>query len=104
MGHHIGDEGVSLEWSQVSNELVYRVCTLYPKNFIGVCQLPQSPGVDIKGSVAELERCVLEYGFVGCNLNPDPSGGHWTDPPLSDRYWYPIYEKLVALDVPALIY
>ena len=36
-----------------------------------------------------------ELGFVGVNLNPDPSGGYWTDPPLTDKYWYPIYEKLV---------
>ena len=26
-----------------------------------------------------------ELGFVGCNLNPDPSGGYWTAPPLTDR-------------------
>ena len=25
MSHHIGDEGVSLEWSQVSNEMIYRL-------------------------------------------------------------------------------
>jgi 4-oxalmesaconate hydratase len=43
-------------------------------------------------------------GFVGCNLNPDPSGGAWTGPPLSDRGWYPLYEKLVELDVPAMIH
>src|SRR5205807_9739742 len=55
MAHHIGDAGISLEWSQISNELVHRVCTLYPQNFIGVCQLPQSPGVDPKGCIAELE-------------------------------------------------
>ena len=42
MSHHIGDEAVSLEWSQLSNELIYRLTTLYPENFIGVCQLPQS--------------------------------------------------------------
>jgi len=38
------------------------------------------------------------------NLNPDPSGGFWRDPPLTDRHWYPLYEKLVALDVPAMIH
>ena len=27
--------------------------------------------------IPELERCVKELGFVGCNLNPDPSGGYW---------------------------
>ena len=45
-----------------------------------------------------------ELGFVGCNLNPDPSGGHWQDPPLTDRWWYPLYEKLVELDVPAMVH
>src|SRR5262245_39443528 len=45
MSHHIGDFNVSLAWSQLCNEMIHRVCTLYPKNFIGVCQLPQSPGV-----------------------------------------------------------
>jgi 4-oxalmesaconate hydratase len=47
---------------------------------------------------------VNELGFVGVNLNPDPSGGHWSGPPLTDRYWYPIYEKLVELEVPAMIH
>jgi 4-oxalmesaconate hydratase len=47
---------------------------------------------------------VRELGFVGCNLNPDPSGGHWNSPPLTDRHWYPFYEKMVELDVPAMIH
>jgi len=47
---------------------------------------------------------VNELGFVGCNLNPDPSGGHWTSPPLTDRYWYPLYEKMCELDVPAMVH
>jgi len=54
--------------------------------------------------IPELERCVEEYGFIGCNLNPDPSGGYWTDPPLTDKWWYPLYEKLVELDVPAMVH
>ena len=57
-----------------------------------------------KTCIPELEKCVKEYGFVGINLNPDPSGGHWTSPPLSDRHWYPIYEKMVELDIPAMIH
>src|SRR5512135_2146852 len=44
MGHHIGDESVSLEWSQICNDLIARVVSLFPQNFIGVCQLPQSIG------------------------------------------------------------
>ena len=104
MAHHIGDEAVSLAWSEQCNDLIARVCGLYPKNFVGVCQLPQSPGAPPAHSARELERCVNELGFIGCNLNPDPSGGHWTSPPLYDRHWYPLYEKMVELDVPAMVH
>jgi len=104
MAHHVGDEATSQEWTRACNDLIKRVVDLFPETFIGVCQLPQSPGVPIANSVAELERCVLELGFVGCNLNPDPSGGHWTSMPLTDKSWYPFYEKMVELDVPAMIH
>src|SRR3954453_14934048 len=66
MGHHVGDEAVSARWAQVNNDLIARVVELYPDSFIGVCQLPQSPGVPIASSVTELRRCVEELGFVGC--------------------------------------
>lgn len=104
MNHHIGDERVSQQWTEACNNLIKRVVDLYPEYFIGVCQLPQSPGVPISRSIAELERCVTELGFVGCNLNPDPSGGHWQSKPLTDKSWYPFYEKMVELDVPAMIH
>ncbi|GLQ74745.1 amidohydrolase family protein [Vibrio penaeicida] len=104
MGHHIGNQTTSKYWSEHCNDLIYRITQLYPKNFIGAAQLPQSPNSDLKASAAELERCVTELGFVGCNLSPDPSGGHWTAPPLDDRYYYPIYEKMSELGVPAMIH
>jgi 4-oxalmesaconate hydratase len=104
MAHHIGDEAVSQAWTRACNDLIHRVVDLYPDNFVGVCQLPQSPGVPISHSVAELERCINDLGFIGCNLNPDPSGGHWTAAPLTDKHWYPFYEKMVELDVPAMIH
>ena len=91
-------------WTRRCNDLIQRVVQLFPDYFIGVCQLPQSPGVSIAHSIGELERCVNELGFIGCNLNPDPSGGHWTAPPLTDRAWYPFYEKMVELDVPAMVH
>ncbi len=104
MGHHLGNATTSLQWSRVCNDLIYRVCSLYPENFAAVCQLPQSPGVPPANCIGELARCVEELGFIGCNLNPDPSGGYWSDPPLTDRFWYPLYERMVELDVPAMIH
>jgi 4-oxalmesaconate hydratase len=104
MAHHIGDFNTSSTWAAICNELIYRVNQLFPNHFIGAAMLPQSPSVDPKTSVKELEKCIREYGFVGLNLNPDPSGGHWREPPLSDKHWYPIYEKMVEYDVPAMIH
>jgi 4-oxalmesaconate hydratase len=104
MEHHFGDEAVSARWAQVSNDLIARVAGLFPGRFAGACQLPQSPGVPIERSIGELRRCVLELGFAGCNLNPDPSGGHWSAPPLTDRSWYPFYEAMCELDVPAMVH
>ncbi|HTM26317.1 MAG TPA: amidohydrolase family protein [Vicinamibacterales bacterium] len=104
MGHHFGNARVSRFWTEVSNDLIHRACTLFPDRFVGVCALPQSPGVPPKECCEELERCVKEFGFIGCNLNPDPSGGYWTDPPLGDEWWYPLYEKLVELDATAMMH
>ncbi len=105
MGHHLGNESTSRFWTEHCNELIHRLARLYPGKFVGVCQLPQTPGVAPgRTCISELERCVNEFGFVGCNLNPDPSGGYWVDPPLGDRYWYPLYEKLVEMDVPAMVH
>lgn len=104
MAHHESDAAGNAVWTDLCNTLIHRVCRLFPENFVGVCQLPQAPGVAPANCIPELERCILEYGFVGCNLNPDPSGGYWTDPPLTDPWWYPLYEKMVELDVPAMVH
>jgi 4-oxalmesaconate hydratase len=95
---------VSESWARANNDLISRVVNLYPETFVGVCMLPQSPDTDLNSSVAELERCVTQLGFIGCNLNPDPGGGHFRSPPLTDPYWFPFYEKMVELDVPAMIH
>ncbi|MFJ1258693.1 amidohydrolase family protein [Cupriavidus sp. CuC1] len=104
MAHHVGNFEISSTWASICNELCHRVAGLFPQQFIGAAMLPQSPGVAPETCIPELVRCVEDYGFVAINLNPDPSGGHWTAPPLSDRSWYPIYEKMVEYDIPAMIH
>ena len=106
MDHHTCDEASNVVWARYANDLVYRACQLYPQQFVPACQLPQAAGVPPRERVfEELQRCVVERGFVAANMNPDPTGGRWTDPPLWDRdWWYPLYEKLVELDIPAMIH
>ena len=104
MAHHIGDFQVSSTWAAICNELCHRVSQLFPDHFIPAAMLPQSPGVDPRTCLPELKKCVEELDAVAINLNPDPSGGHWTSPPLTDRHWYPIYEKVIEYDVPVMIH
>ena len=104
MEHHVPDPAIAVAWARACNDLIARVVALFPGSFAGVCQLPQTPNGALDNSIAELHRCVEELGFVGCNLNPDPSGGFWTAPPLTDEHWFPLYETMVDLDVPAMIH
>jgi 4-oxalmesaconate hydratase len=104
MEHHVPDAPTAKAWAQACNDLIARVVELFPNHFAAACQLPQTPGGQLDDCVDELRRCVDELGFVACNLNPDPSGGHWTSPPLTDSYWFPLYEALVELDVPAMVH
>jgi predicted TIM-barrel fold metal-dependent hydrolase len=95
-----------VQWfTEEVNNIIYRDTQLFPGKFYGVCSMPQAAGEPIEKSLPELERCIKELGFVGTLLNPDPyeNSGHEA-PPLGDKYWYPLYEKLCELDVPAHIH
>ena len=105
MGHHFGPPIVSRYWTEACNDLIARVAKRWPDKISPVCQLPQSPGVSPKEWVDELDRCVKELGFVGCNVNPDMAGGREPlTPSLASDWWYPLWEKMVELDVPCTIH
>lgn len=94
-----------VEWfTEETNDVIHRVCQAEPDRFRGVAGLPQSMDTDPKRWMAELRRCVIELGFVGATFNPDPYEGTRQPPPLGDEFWYPVWETLCELDVPALIH
>ena len=96
---------VSQWFIEECNTMVAQQCRLFPNVFRGICGLPQSPFTPVKSWLPEVERCVKENGFVGCLINPDPSEATSYDTPgMGDEYWYPLYEKLVELDVPGYIH
>ncbi len=87
------------------HNIIHRAVKLYPDRFAGVLMLPQVAGEPINIVLPELERCVKELGFVGCLVNSDPYENSGREAPgMGDRYWYPLYEKLVELDVPAMLH
>src|SRR5437773_853975 len=67
-------------------------------------QPPQVGGEPVSVAFPELERCVKELGFVGTLIDTDPGEGDNSTPTLDDEYWYPLWEKMVELDIPGLIH
>ena len=105
MAHSTKPAKVGLEWNRSVNNVIHRQVRMFPDRLRGVAGLPQYRDASPENCLEELDRTVNELGFVGCLLNPDPTEGDATPPPgLGDPFWYPLYERMVALDVPALIH
>jgi predicted TIM-barrel fold metal-dependent hydrolase len=90
-------------WSRTTNDTIAGQCKLHPDRFVGVAQLPQSPDLNIKACVAELERAISHLGFVGAILNPDP-GADRQAPGVDDEAWYPLYEAAEALNATLVVH
>ncbi len=95
-----------VQWfTEETNNIIHRQTKLYPNQFIGIAGLPQMAGEPLDIALKELDRCVSQLGFRGCLVNPDPYENDGRKaPPMGDRYWYPLYEKLCELDVPGHIH
>ena len=87
-------------WVAANNDLIARTIALHPTRFRGVAGLPQVGGQPVEVVFDELDRAINELGFVGVLLNPDPGEGDGKTPTLGDEYWYPLYERLAAKNVP----
>lgn len=93
-------------WAQSVNDSIATQVGFYPNRLQGIANLPQIWGEPISCVFDELDRCANELGFVGALVNPDPSEGRGTleVPGLGHEYWYPLYEKLVAYQMPMFIH
>src|SRR6266567_2013460 len=59
MSHHIGNETTSRHWSEHCNEMIHRVCTLYPEKMV------------------ELEVPAMVHVSASCNPNFHGTGAHY---------------------------
>lgn len=93
-------------YTEEVNSMIGQQARLVPGTFRGVCGLPQAWGEPIQNCLPELDRCVKELGMVAAMVNTDPSEGLDTQavPNLGSEYWYPLWERLVELDVPAYLH
>lgn len=104
MMHSEKPEKIVHWYCQAVNDAIALQVKVEPKRFRGIGGLPQNAGVGPENTFEELERCVKELGFVGIMINPDPGEGDGLTPAMGEEYWYPLYEKMVELDVPGLVH
>lgn len=102
--HSAEPQAIVHRWIAANNDLIARTVEMHPDRFAGVAGLPLCAGASVESCFPELRRAVEDLGFVGVSLNPDPHEGAGYTPPLGDHFWYPLFEKLVEYDVPALIH
>lgn len=91
-------------WAVSNHDYIAQQVKAFPTRFQGVCAPPQSPGMPISFGFPEIDRCVKELGFIGLLIDTDPGEGDNSTPTLGDEYWYPLWQKMVDLDLPGLIH
>ncbi|MBN9108349.1 MAG: amidohydrolase [Pseudonocardia sp.] len=91
-------------WTAAVNDAIARQVAQFPGRLAGVAAMPQSLELTPQDWADNLRKTVTDLGSVGAVLNPDPAEGIGTVPPLGDPFWYPVYEALIELGIPALIH
>jgi 4-oxalmesaconate hydratase len=103
MMHSEKPEKIVHWYCEAVNDAIALQVKVEPNMFRGIAGLPQCGGVSPKNTFEEIDR-IVALGFIGIMINPDPSEGEGQTPAMGDEYWYPLYEKMVALDLPAIIH
>jgi predicted TIM-barrel fold metal-dependent hydrolase len=104
LGHAVRPARVVRWWIETVNGAIARQSAMFPDRLAGVAAVPQSMDLAPADWAAALRDTMSERRFAGVLLNPDPGEGMQHIPTLGDPFWYPVYEALVELDVPALIH
>jgi predicted TIM-barrel fold metal-dependent hydrolase len=86
----------AVRMARVANDAIAAICRKHPQRFIGFFTLPTA---DIRASLYELERSVLELGLkgFGCFANLNGQG-------LDREELFPLYERLAHYKLPVYVH
>lgn len=90
----IGRRGLPGSW-ELDTKAVVDVVQAHPDRFSGLVGINPYDGL---AGLRELERLVVDYGFLGAHLYP-----HWFEMAPDHARYYPFYGKCAELDVPIQI-
>ena len=79
-----------------TNDFLADAVRKHPSRLAGFAALPVA---DPPAAAAELERTVREYGFKGAEIN-----GHIRGRYLDDKFFWPLFERAEALQVPIYLH
>ncbi|MGH7825706.1 MAG: amidohydrolase family protein [Candidatus Binatia bacterium] len=79
------------------NNWLYDYCKTDPKRLMGVGVIPVQ---DVRTAIEETRRVVLQLGFRGIFVRPNPVKGRTID----DTYYDPLYRTIAELGTPLLIH
>jgi predicted TIM-barrel fold metal-dependent hydrolase len=96
--------GVLLAWDAetatglppLTNEEVAAVVKKYPGRFVGFASVDPWKG---KRAIDQMERAIEELGLIGAKFHPGIQAFY-----PNDKQFYPLYEKITQLGVPALFH
>lgn len=96
--------GVLLAWDAetatgrppLRNDTVAEIVRRFPQQFVGFASVDPHKG---KAAIREAERAVKELGLSGMKFHPGVQAFY-----PNDRTFYPLFEKIVELGVPALFH
>ncbi|HEV2460783.1 MAG TPA: amidohydrolase family protein, partial [Ktedonobacterales bacterium] len=96
--------GVLLAWDAetatgqkpLRNDTVAEIVRRYPNQFVGFASVDPHKG---DRAIAEAERAVRDLGLSGMKFHPGVQAFY-----PNDRRFYPLFEKIAALGVPALFH
>jgi predicted TIM-barrel fold metal-dependent hydrolase len=80
---------------EVPYETIAEICARHPDRFSGLAGIDQTRGMQ---GLADLEKAVNEYGFVGAHWYP-----HWFACRPDAAQIYPYYSKCCELDIPMMM-
>jgi 4-oxalmesaconate hydratase len=105
MAHHIGDFEVQRHLGGDLQRAVLPREPALPEHFVPAAMLPQTPGRGpghLHPRAGEVRGAsTATWPSTSTPIRPAATG---RSPPLTDRHWYPIYEKMVEYDIPAMVH
>jgi predicted TIM-barrel fold metal-dependent hydrolase len=96
--------GVLLAWDAetatglppLTNDEVGDIVKKYPRQFVGFASVDPWKG---QKAVEEMKRAITELGLIGAKFHPGVQAFY-----PSEKQFYPLYETIVELEVPALFH